>query len=72
MFVFRLKSLNCLLLFFLLLCVQKQINVQKKMKASEPAKPSVVFFIKLPINLNFVRARLEIDITWVNVCVLKP
>ena len=25
----------------------------------------------LPINLNFVRARFEFDIKWLNVCVLK-
>ena len=74
MFVFRLKSLNFLLLF-LLLCVQKQINVQKN--ESERAGKAFCCFnfhsiINLPLNLNFVRARFEIDITWVNVCVLKP
>ena len=74
MFVFRLKSLNFLLLF-LLLCVQKQINVQKN--ESERAGKAICCFnfhsiINLPMNLNFVRARFEIDITWVNVCVLKP
>ena len=28
-------------------------------------------FLNLPINLNFVRARFEFDITRLNVCVLK-
>ena len=27
--------------------------------------------LNLPINLNFVRALFEFDITWLNVCVLK-
>ena len=27
--------------------------------------------LNLPINLNFVRARFEFDITWLNICVVK-
>ena len=75
MFVFRLKTLNFLLLLFLLFCIQKRTNVQK-VKASELGKPSVIFFnflsiLNVPINLNFVRARFEFHISWLN-SVLKP
>ena len=74
MFLFRLKSLNFLLLLFLLFCVQKRINVQQN--DSERAGKAFCCFnflsiLNLPINLNFVRARFEFDITWLNVCVLK-
>ena len=74
MFVFRLKSLNFLLLIFLLLCVQKRINVQKN--ESERAGKAFCCFnflsiLNLPINLNFVRARFEFDVIRLNVCVLK-
>ena len=47
----------------------------QKMKASELGKPSDFFnflsILNLPLNLNFVRARFEFDITWLNICVLK-
>ena len=74
MFVFRLKSLNFLLLIFLLLCVQKRINVQNN--ESERAGKAFCCFnfrriLNLPINLNFVRARFEFDVIRLNVFVLK-
>ena len=73
--MFRLKSLNFLLLLFLLLCVQKRINVHKN--ESERAGKAFCCFnflsiLNLPINLNFVRECFEFDIAWLNVCVLKP
>ena len=46
-----------------------------KNKSERAGKASCCFnflsILNLPINLNFVRARFEFDITWLNVCVLK-
>ena len=76
MFLFCLKSLNFLLLLFLLFCVQKRINVQQN--DSERAGKAFCCFnflsiLNLPINLNFVRALFEFDITWLKMFVFsKP
>ena len=71
MFLFRLKSLNFLLLLFLLFCVQKRLNVQQN--DSERAGKAFCCFnflsiLNLPINLNFVRARFEFDIPYMAKC----
>ena len=71
MFLFRLKSLNFLLLLFLLFCVQKRLNVQQN--DSERAGKAFCCFnflsiLNLPINSNFVRARFEFDIPYMAKC----
>ena len=71
MFLFRLKSLNFLLLLFLLFCVQKRINVRQN--DSECAGKAFCCFnflsiLNLPINLNFVRALFEFDIPYMAKC----
>ena len=72
MFVFF-KTLNFLILLSLLFCKQKRINVQK----NDSERAGIAFccclnflsILNLPINLNFVCAQFEFDITWLNVCV---
>ena len=66
MFVF-LKTLNFLFLLSLLSCKQKRINVQKN--ESERAGKAFCYclnflrILDLPIDLNFVRAQFEFDIS---------
>ena len=74
-----LKTLNFRLLIFLLFCLEKRINVPKKTKNNENERAGKAFYScsnflsisNLLINLNFVRARFEFNIKWLNVCDLK-
>ena len=65
MFVFRLKSLNFLITFLVALRTKTTKCAKNE---SERARKALCCFnflniLNLPINLNFVRARFEIDIT---------
>ena len=76
MFVFRLKSLNFLLTFLTFLVALRTKTTKCAKNESERARKALCCFnflniLNLPINLNFVRARFEFDITRLNVCVLK-
>ena len=74
-----LKPLNFWLLIFLLFCLEKRINVPKKPKNNENERAGKAVYScsnflsisNLLINLNFVRARFEFNIKWLNVCDLK-
>ena len=74
MFVFRLKSMNYFTITFLVV-LRTKTKKWVKNKSERAGKASCCFnflsILNLPINLNFVRARFEFDITWQNVCVLK-
>ena len=75
MFVFRLKSLNSFIITFPL-ALRTKTNKCAKNESEQARKAFCCFnflnISNLLVNLNFVRARFEIDTTWVNVCVLKP
>ena len=74
-----LKTLNFWLLIFLLFCLEKRINVPKNPKNNENERAGKAVYScsnflsisNLLINLNFVRARFEFNIKWLNVCDLK-
>ena len=66
--------LEFFIITFLVALRTKGINVQK----NERERAGKAFWclnflsiLNLPLNLNFVRARFEFDITWLNICVLK-
>ena len=68
------QILEFLNITFLVALRRKGINAQKN--ESERARKAFWCFnflsiLNLPINLNFVRARFEFDITWLNICVVK-
>ena len=76
MFVFRLKSLNFLITFPTFLVALRTKTTKCAKNESERTRKALCCFnflniLNLPINLNFVRARFEFDITRLNVCVLK-
>ena len=68
MFVFRLKSLNFLITFLTFLVALRTKTTKCAKNESERARKALCCFnflniLNLPINLNFVRARFEFDIT---------
>ena len=79
MFVFRLKSLNFLITFLTFLVALRTKTTKCAKNESERARKALCCFnflniLNLPINLNFVRARFEFDITsyyMAKCCVLK-